>query len=118
MYFESVRNEILDKQNCAVYFYDNASSIPEQERETDLLSIQLFVIPVTTNLLTKPSIAMDKDFPLALKNKIPVLPLIQERGLEELFVRKFGDMQYLDKTQRDITAISYEEKLEKHVSYG
>jgi hypothetical protein len=116
MYFESVRNEILDKQNCAVYFYDNASSIPEQERETDLLSIQLFVIPVTTNLLTKPSIAMDKDFPLALKNKIPVLPLIQERGLEELFVRKFGDMQYLDKTQRDITAISYEEKLEKHLS--
>ena len=116
MYFESVRNEILDKQNCAVYFYDNASSIPEQDRETDLLSIQLFVIPVTTNLLTKPSIAMDKDFPLALKNKIPVLPLIQERGLEELFVRKFGDMQYLDKTQRDTTAISYEEKLEKHLS--
>ena len=67
MYFEPVRNEILDKQNCAVYFYDNASSIPEQERETDLLSMQLFVIPVTTNLLTKPSIAMDKDFPLALK---------------------------------------------------
>lgn len=116
MYFESVRNEILDKQNCAVYFYDNASSIPEQERETDLLSIQLFVIPVTTNLLTKPSIAMDKDFPLALKNKIPVLPLIQERGLEGLFARKFGDMQYLDKTQRDTTAISYEEKLEKHLS--
>ena len=116
MYFESVRNEILDKQNCAVYFYDNASSIPEQERETDLLSMQLFVIPVTTNLLTKPSIAMDKDFPLALKNKIPVLPLIQERGLEGLFARKFGDMQYLDKTQRDTTAISYEEKLEKHLS--
>lgn len=116
MYFEPVRNEILDKQNCAVYFYDNASSIPEQERETDLLSMQLFVIPVTTNLLTKPSIAMDKDFPLALKNKIPVLPLIQERGLEGLFARKFGDMQYLDKTQRDTTAISYEEKLEKHLS--
>ena len=116
MYFEPVRNEILDKQNCAVYFYDNASSIPEQERETDLLSMQLFVIPVTTNLLTKLSIAMDKDFPLALKNKIPVLPLIQERGLEGLFARKFGDMQYLDKTQRDTTAISYEEKLEKHLS--
>lgn len=116
MYFEPVRNEILDKQNCAVYFYDNASSIPEQERETDLLSMQLFVIPVTTNLLTKPSIAMDKDFPLALKNKIPVLPLIQERGLEGLFARKFGDMQYLDKAQRDTTAISYEEKLEKHLS--
>lgn len=116
MYFEPVRNEILDKQNCAVYFYDNASSIPEQERETDLLSMQLFVIPVTTNLLTKPSIAMDKDFPLALKNKIPVLPLIQERGLEGLFARKIGDMQYLDKTQRDTTAISYEEKLEKHLS--
>lgn len=116
MYFEPVRNEILDKQNCAVYFYDNASSIPEQERETDLLSMQLFVIPVTTNLLTKPSIAMDKDFPLALKNKIPVLPLIQERGLEGLFARKFVDMQYLDKTQRDTTAISYEEKLEKHLS--
>lgn len=116
MYFEPVRNEILDKQNCAVYFYDNASSIPEQERETDLLSMQLFVILVTTNLLTKPSIAMDKDFPLALKNKIPVLPLIQERGLEGLFARKFGDMQYLDKTQRDTTAISYEEKLEKHLS--
>ena len=116
MYFEPVRNEILDKQNCAVYFYDNASSIPEQERETDILSMQLFVIPVTTNLLTKPSIAMDKDFPLALKNKIPVLPLIQERGLEGLFARKFGDMQYLDKTQRDTTAISYEEKLEKHLS--
>ena len=73
----------------------------------------LFVMPVTERLLTQPNRAMDKEFPFAIEHHIPVLPLMQESGLEEKFQKRFGDMQFLDANAHDSTAIPFEKKLQK-----
>ena len=114
-YFESVSNDILEKQKCTIWYAEN-----EDERDDEYLSnikeMQLFVMPVTTNLLCTENEALDVEFKFAIENHIPVLPLMQEADLEELFNQKCGDLQFLDKQNTDITAISYNDKLDKYLS--
>ena len=114
--FETIVKEILDRQDCAV-FYPEPGTQPEdvEDYELRLKEMQLFVVPVTTKLLTQKNRAMDVDVPFAFENRIPVLPLMQESGLDDIFNKKFGDLQYLDKNNSDPTAIPYEEKLTKYL---
>lgn len=114
LYFEEIASDILQLYNCAVYYYDG-SEISEQERHLELSQMQLFVIPITMNFLTSESLAY-KDFLFAIKNHIPVLPLMQEQGLENLFNEKCGELQFLDKHKKDTTAISFEKKFQKYLS--
>ena len=115
-FFDEITKAITDRQNCAIFYLDPDVK-PEEVEDFDLRlgQMQLFVVPVTFKLLTKPNRAMDIDIPLALLHHIPVLPLMQESGLDELFNQRFGDLQYLDKHNTDPTAISYEEKLTKYL---
>lgn len=113
-YFETLSNEILAKQNCAIW-YNSESGVRDEDFLLDLKQMQLFVMPVTTNLLCTENEALDIEFRFAIENHIPVLPLMQENGLEELFNEKCGDLQFLDKNNTDVTAISYDEKLQKYL---
>lgn len=113
-YFESISNEILSKQNCAIWYTDEVAA-KDEDFFIDLKQMQLFVMPVTTNLLCTENDAMDIEFKFAVENHIPVLPLMQENGLEELFNKKCGDLQFLDKNNADTTAISYDDKLQKYL---
>ena len=116
-FFEPISEEILSKQNCAIYY----DAEPEKDWDAesfyaDLSQMNLFVMPVTTRLLTTDNRALTVEFVYAQEHHIPVLPLMQESGLEELFNQKCGDIQFLVKNERDVTAISYDEKLEKFLS--
>lgn len=113
-YFETVANEVLEKQNCTIWYVDEDTS-RDDEFFGDLKQMQLFVMPVTTNLLCSPNVALDSEFKFAVENHIPVLPLMQENGLEKLFNEKCGDLQFLDKHNVDSTAIGYDEKLQKYL---
>lgn len=115
-YFDIITNEILSKQNCSVWYLDDANATRSEDLLIDLEQMQLFVMLVTTNLLCTANDALDVDFKFAIEHHIPVLPLMQEPGLEELFNKKCGELQFLDKNKIDETAISYEEKLEKYLS--
>ena len=112
---EPIAKEILDKQNCALWYLENADEARDGDFWADLSQMQLFVMPVTAKLLTTENRAME-EFWFAVENHIPVLPLMQESGLEELFNAKCGDLQFLDKCTQDSTAIPYEEKLEKFLA--
>ena len=112
--FETISNEILAMQNCSIWYIDEAVDRGEDFLE-DLKQMQLFIMPVTTKLLCTGNSAIDVEFPFAVENHIPVLPLMQEGGLEDLFNKKCGDLQFLDKHNVDITAINYEEKLKKYL---
>ena len=115
-YFEEIIKEILERQDCAVFFLEpNTQPKDVEDYELRLREMQLFVVPVTTKLLTKANRAMDVEVPFAFENHIPVLPLMQEGGLDDVFNKKFGDLQYLDKHKVDPTAIPYEEKLTKYL---
>lgn len=115
-YFEPISSEILAKQNCSIWYCEEPYAEYDEEILSDLLQMQLFVMPVTTTLLCTPNNAIDIEFKFAIENHIPVLPLMQEDGLDEVFNKKCGDLQFLDKNNQDSTAISYDEKLDKYLS--
>lgn len=116
--FEKICEDIFKTQDCIIYYTpDMTAAIPEEDRETTLERMSLFVMPVTFRLLTQPNRAMDVDFPWAQAKKIPVLPIVLEPGLDEFYSRpeKFGALQYLDAYAHDDTAICYEDKLGKYL---
>lgn len=112
-FFERISAEVLNITECAVWYSKDEGY---EDIDTDLGQMNLLVVSVTTRLLTKPCRTMELDVPFALEHHIPILPLMQEGGLDELFSRNFGDLQYLDPNARDETAISYEEKLKKYLN--
>ncbi|WP_367923939.1 TIR domain-containing protein [uncultured Ruthenibacterium sp.] len=117
VFLDATVQELLTLADCAVW-YDPEPEVPlsplqREERETDLAAMQLFVLPVTTRLLTTASSALEWEFPLAIAQHIPVLPILQEQGLERLFNEKCGDLQCLDPHQTDPTALPYEVRLKK-----
>ena len=127
LYFDKVCDDIFKTQDCAIYYTaDMTAPLPEQYLESDLGQMSLFVMPVTFRLLTENSRAMDFDFAFATSEKhlIPVLPIVMEANtdeniktfFDEKYKTRFGERQYLSPYMRDITAISYEEKLKKYLS--
>lgn len=117
--FDKICSDIFASHDCAIYYTkDMTEIIDEKNKATDLESNNLFVIPVTYKLLSTPNRAMDMDFPYAREKNIPVLPIIIEPGLDEIYSRKdkFGEMQYLNPFSTDMTAISYNDKLKKYLN--
>ena len=127
-YFESVSDEILELQNAAVWYeaysyYVSDSeqgdkSEEERKREEqlhfeNLKEMQLVVVPVSETLIHQGNAKVDADFAFAREQHIPILPLLQEDGLENAFSEKYGNIHLLNKTETDIYAINYKEKLKK-----
>ena len=116
--FRRLCDEIFRSHDCAIYYTkDMTAQLPEETRETDLERMNLFVVPVSRRLLTEPNRAMDQDVPFALQHHIPLLPIMLEDGLLELYssANRFGELQYLDPNVHDMTAVSYEDKMRKHL---
>lgn len=115
-FFSLVANDILSCLNCAIFYYTSEEEISPKERTTDMSQMHLMAIPVTAKLLMSENDTITLDLPIAKELKMPILPLMQESGLEKLFTEKFGELQFLDKTNSDKTAISYKDKLTNFLS--
>lgn len=115
--FEPITEEILSVQTNAAIWYlaPGEGEMEGAAFEADLSQMQLLVVPVTTAFLRqdRPDPARTVAFRYAVEHHIPVLPLMQEPGLESIFNELCGDLQFLDKTANDPTAIPYEEKLQR-----
>ena len=112
--FKSVTDEILGvRKNAAIWFRDPTKSYPPGDFLSYLEQMQLFVVPVTSDFLYTDDPARTIDLAYALENHIPVLPLMQEAGLDRDFNRIVGDLQFLDKNaaSNDPTSLPYEAKL-------
>ncbi|MBR6593776.1 MAG: toll/interleukin-1 receptor domain-containing protein [Clostridia bacterium] len=117
-HFKKVCDDIFKTHDCAIYYTEDMTEvIAEDEKQVDLGRNNLFVVPVTFKLLSTPNRAMDEDIPYALKEHIPVLPIMMEPGIDEFYSKpdKFGELQYLNPYSTDITEISYDEKLKKYL---
>ncbi|MCI1722463.1 MAG: TIR domain-containing protein [Lachnospiraceae bacterium] len=114
LYFEKLSEEVLSLQNCAIWYRDTDEVRTEEELSFDLSQMQLFIMPITAKLLNTENRGI-REFRFAMQEHIPVLPLMQETNLAEQFNQVCGDLEYLDESVRDITAIGYQEKLKKYL---
>ena len=119
-YFELLAQEILELQNCVIWHEDYGAGGGNAAEEvidlTELDQMQLLVIPVTRKLLASENEVLSRILPYAKEKNIPVLPIMVEGGLDAPFAERFGDLEYLDKTAIDPTAIPYKERLNKYLS--
>ena len=77
-YFEKITADIFQTHDCAIYYTEDMTQhIDETEMETDLGQMNLFVVPVTLQLLTQPNRAMDEDIAYANRENIPILPFMR-----------------------------------------
>ena len=116
--FDKICEDIFKTHDCAIYYTEDMNeAFDEQNLDTDLGKMNLFVIPVTYKLLTTQNRAMSFDFVFAKEKHIPVLPILLESGIDEVYSRpdKFGELQYLNPYSSDLTEISYGEKLKKYL---
>lgn len=116
-YLEQISNDIFSTHDCAIWHLEDPhGEIGLAEHFFALDEMQLFVVPVTKKLLETDNFALDKEIPFALENNKPVLPILMEEGIIELFNEKIGDIQLLDRCTKDNTADPYTDKLDKYLS--
>ncbi len=116
--FDKVCEDIFRTHDCVIYYTEDMKEIiAEEDKATDLGQMNLFVVPVTFKLLSKPNRAMDSDIAYAKREHIPILPLMMETGIDEFYGRpdKFGELQYLNPYSNDISEIGYAEKMKKYL---
>lgn len=108
--FERISELILSMHNCVIYYEENPYA-PELTEEL-LLGMQLVVIAVTRRYIHQDTFAHNFVFRTAVQNHIPVLPILEESGIEAAFNRKCGNIQFLNLNSADATEISSVRKLE------
>lgn len=115
-YFSTICDLIFDQQDCAIFYTDDMEAdYSEELLQTDMQKMQLFVFPITQKLLESNCRAVTTDLNFALDNNKPILPLMMEEGIDELFERKFGKLQYLRPNNNDNTSIRFEDKLRDYL---
>ena len=118
LYSKEIFADVLKAHDCAIYYTaDMTEEIPEEDTDTDLGTMNLFIVPITYKLLTLPCRAMDHDIAYAKSRNRPILTFMMEPGLDSLYSmpKYFGERQYLNPNSRDITEISYKDKLKKRL---
>ncbi|MBR3906307.1 MAG: TIR domain-containing protein [Clostridia bacterium] len=116
-YFEETKNYIIRRRNCVVWYKPHPAAVfADEEQMEELLSqMQLFVVPVTGALLQENNDDLFQEIAYARRKNIPILPLMEEEGLDDLFNERFGALQYYAPHRKDIAAVSFEEKLGKYL---
>lgn len=119
-YFDKICEDIFSvfEVDCAVYYTEDTNSPLDKETiDVDLGQMNLFVVPVSYRLLSEDCRAMSTDIAYAKEHNIPILPFMMEPGIDASYEKEenFGERQYLDPFCSDPTAISYTEKLKKHL---
>ncbi|MBP3308203.1 MAG: tetratricopeptide repeat protein [Clostridia bacterium] len=115
---DRICEDIFASHSCAVYYTEDMNApYDEVNLNTDLASMNLFVIPVTLKLLLEPCRALDTDLRYAREKGISILPIMMKAGLDAYYSLpdKFGELQYLCPESSDGTEIPYSEKLKKHL---
>ena len=116
LYLEATLRELLYFEDCVVWFDDYDELSADFADELSLMNMQLLVIPVTHRLLSEPNRVTESELHFANDNGIPIMPIMMESGLEAPYAKVFGDLQFLDKSSPDPTAIPYAEKIERHLT--
>ena len=114
-YFEMVWKWLSEFQKIALFYEPADDEMPVDQLYSDLQTMQLIVVPVTTKLLQDSCRITQIILPFANQERIPVLPLMMEQGLDALFNKKIGNIQYLAPFDTDPSAIPFKIKLGRYL---
>ena len=114
VYRNDVVRDILDANDCAVWFDRNLTAGEDYNAEIDaaLDRMNVFVLLVTPLTFEPDCYVMKKEIPRALERKIPIIPVILEETDMERFAKVLGNIHSLDKRKPD----EYEDGLRKALS--
>lgn len=113
-YSGHIREDLFRQHNCAVFYDENPEHPEDMENfSNDLRTMKLVVLIVTSKFVYGDTFAFREVFRQAIADHIPVLPILEEHGIQEDFNEKCGNLQFLDPNSHDETEISYEDKLNK-----
>ncbi len=116
-YFQSICKDIFSLMDCVIFYTDNMEAeYSEDVKNYDLMRMNLFVIPVTRDLLFSENRVINVDLPFAQQNDIPILPLMMDNSLIFRYEEVFGKIQYLTPRKFDETAIPYIQKLKIYLT--
>ena len=114
-YLDALAKEIYRTHDCAFCFDSRPDEPYDEEILEDLQTMHLFVLPITTRLLTDSAAlrALEQVLSIANTHNIPVLPLMQENGLEYLYnqTEPLKNLQFLSPYDKSEAALPYENKL-------
>lgn len=121
--FPIVSEDLLQHANCAIWYdadlaaaADTAAQdeggTTEEDLEDLLREMQLVVFGVTSRFIHESHRAKDMELPLAMKNHVPILPIMLEEHLGYEFSNNCAKIQVVPKYGKDPTAIPYDEVLQ------
>ena len=113
-HFDRICADLFKTQDCAVYYTEDMSEeLSAENLSLDINRMNLIVVPITLKLLVEDNRAMRVDIPFAMKSGIPVLPLMMEGGIVEIYSRpdRFGERQFIAPDSREESEIAYGKKL-------
>ena len=114
-YLDALATEIYRTHDCAFCFDSQPDQPYDEDTLADLEQMHLFVIPITTRLLTDSADlrVLEQDLAIAKEYNIPVLPLMQEDSLEYLYSQTapLKNLQFLSPYDKSEAALPYANKL-------
>ena len=114
-HLKSITDLVLTYSDCAVFYKDPTLDYGDGEHLSSIAEMQLVVAPISSRLLTDPDGGIN-EIRYAAESRIPILPIVVEAGLSELFNKEFPALQYVDRTSNDPTGIRFEKKIESFLS--
>ena len=118
IYFESISRQLLRAAECMIFYDDGTGEdCDEQTRLYDISQMKLVVVPVTVRFLSDPECDAARLLRYAISERVNILPILQEKGIEGEFNRQYGSMHMLSVgSDNDGGVISLDEKIKRFLS--
>ena len=107
LYLDVLKEAVLQSGDYAVYY----DPCPQDGSLPDFSDISLVIMAVTEKYLVWQNSGFLSEATPAVANSIPVLPLMMENGIVNLFNTRCGKLQYVDCTD----SCQIEEKCRRHL---
>lgn len=98
-YLEQLIQGIIKHNNCTVYY----STFPADNCIIDLVNIDLIIVGVTEKYITWNNSGFVSETMVALRNQIPVLPIMLESGIINLFNTRVGKFHYIENISGELS---------------
>lgn len=117
--FDKICEDIFKTHDCCICYVEDGSAEALREKLDEFLTdMNLFVIPVTSRLLSEKNPAVDVALSYARRERMPVLPVLMEAGVAETYSRneRFHDLSYINSCEQDDSGLGYEKRLYWHLN--